>query len=268
MSTDRIALDPRRRAHHIQDNNRMRATHTPIGPNSTAGPGIFRSPHPLGTRIHSFNQAGLLSSVLLAQANAASHPLAQETPRPAQVAGESHWIEYTGQKLMLWSGKFQDRSRPHSLECKASSGFKLYGEDHQSAQLQDQVLGPVPEGHYRVNLSLNPHRWASILLPTKELAAAEGVQRIRESYRGPNGEPLIPTGWGTWRARLDPVKLKIKTTRHNFYLHNSKKGFTHGCIETCDALYNIFVQYHNEGVTAIDVLVNYTTQSTYGGTDE
>lgn len=56
------------------------------------------------------------------------------------------------------------------------------------------------------------------------------------------------------------------TKRDNFYLHNSTKGFTHGCVETCDSLYDKFVKYHEQGLSSIDVQVRYTTTSTNGGT--
>jgi len=170
------------------------------------------------------------------------------------------WIEYTGQTLTIWPGAFKDRGDPPIVQCKATSGYPNY----QNPVFANQVLGPVPQGHYRVNLSLDPKRWANIVPSGENLAAAYGVQRIRPSYVGPNGETLIPQGWGTWRARLAPIN--VSTTRSNFYLHNSTKGFTHGCIETCDGLYNRFVTYHDQGLASIDVLVDYTTNSTNGGT--
>jgi RHS repeat-associated protein len=170
------------------------------------------------------------------------------------------WIDYTGQTLTIWPGAFKDRSNPPIAQCKATSGYPGY----QNPAFANQVLGPVPQGHYRINLSLDPKRWASIVPSGENLAAAYGVQRIRPSYVGPNGETLIPEGWGSWRARLEPIN--VSTTRSNFYLHNSTKGFTHGCVETCDSLYNRFVTYHDQGLATIDVLVDYTTNSTNGGT--
>ena len=170
------------------------------------------------------------------------------------------WIEYTGQTLTIWPGAFKGRGNPPIAQCKATSGYPGY----QNPGFANQVLGPVPQGHYRINLGLDPKRWASIVPSGENLAAGYGVQRIRPSYVGPNGETLVPEGWGTWRARLQP--LNVSTTRSNFYLHNSTKGFTHGCVETCDSLYNRFVTYHDQGLAGIDVLVDYTTNSTNGGT--
>jgi len=170
------------------------------------------------------------------------------------------WIEYTGQTLKVWPGKFKDRGHPPILECKATSGM----EGYQSPDLDNGEYGPVRHGEYRIDLSLDPKRWASIVPSGENLAAANGVQRIRDYYTGPNGEHLVPAGWGTWRARLQP--MNVSTKRGNFYLHNSTKGYTHGCVETCDSLYNRFVTYHDQGLAGIDVLVDYTTNSTNGGT--
>jgi len=166
------------------------------------------------------------------------------------------WIEYTGQSLTLYGGNFGDRIQ-ELLRCKATSGYPGY----QSALLQNQELGPVPEGHYRINLALDPAR-PPLSVPIGNgqlgLAPGVGVQFITGAFIAPE--------WGDWRARLQKVKLRHPTSRDNFYLHNSHKGYTHGCVETCDALYDRFVDYHNHGVGSIDVNVRYTTSSTSGGT--
>lgn len=70
------------------------------------------------------------------------------------------------------------------------------------------------------------------------------------------------------RQCLIRSEREARATRHNFCLHNSTKGYTHGCVETCDQLYNRFVNYHNKGLGGIDVMIDYTTNSTYGGTDK
>ena len=170
------------------------------------------------------------------------------------------WIEYTGQMLMVWPGKFKDRSGKPSIQCRATSGLP----GSQSSSKDNQEFGPVTRGHYRINLALDPKRWASMAPSGDNLASSFGVQRIRDHYVGPNGGILLPEGWGTWRARLQ--KVDVATSRDNFYLHNSTKGYTHGCIETCDQLYQKFVSYHEQGLSEIDVLVDYTTDSTQGGT--
>jgi len=91
------------------------------------------------------------------------------------------WIEYTGQTLTVWPGKYKDRGHPAILQCKASSGYPGF----QSSAMQNEDLGPVHEGHYYIDLSLNPYRWASIMPTGENLYSAFGVQRIRPTYPGP-----------------------------------------------------------------------------------
>lgn len=161
------------------------------------------------------------------------------------------WIEYTGQALTLYGGTVGNRSQIIQ-RCKASSG--LPGRQNTAFQNVGDA-GPVPEGLYRINLALDPHRhikWG----PTDESIPAFGVQWIGDES----------DDWGTWRARLEKVKLKKPTTRDSMYLHDSQKGYTHGCVETCSSLYDRFVNYHDSGVQYLPVQVRYTTTSTNGGT--
>jgi len=173
------------------------------------------------------------------------------------------WIEYTGQTLTVWPGRFGDRGQAPLLLCKATSGYP----GHQNARLDDEEFGPVRRGTYRIDLSLDPNRWAKVAPSGDNLLSAGGVQRIHPKYPVPNmpGYVYDMSQWGTWRARLDPVDAPTKRSG-GFYIHNSTKGFTHGCIESCDGLYSRFVAYRDQGLKSIDVLVDYTTGNTNGGT--
>ncbi len=128
----------------------------------------------------------------------------------------------------------------------------------------DGFSGPVPAGLYKINLQLNPSRFASLAADGSNLYSNFGVQLIRDHYHLPDSNSVIPAGWGTWRARLE--KVKVNSKRNNFYLHNSTKGYTHGCVETCDDLYDRFSKYHQQGLGSILVNIRYTTDSTNGGT--
>jgi hypothetical protein len=125
-------------------------------------------------------------------------------------------------------------------------------------------LGPLPMGKYKIDLRLDPGRYANISQYGTNLYSSTGVQRIHESYLL-DGEVIGMGAWGTWRARLEQVRVRSPRTG-NFYLHNSKKGFTHGCVETCDALYDALVDYRNQGLQEIFVRIKYTTFFTNGGT--
>lgn len=64
------------------------------------------------------------------------------------------WIEYTGQSLNWYGGRFGDRSRVIH-QCPATSGGGAF-QHPEFAGTSDG--GPVPEGQYRINLTLNPSR--------------------------------------------------------------------------------------------------------------
>ena len=173
------------------------------------------------------------------------------------------WIEYTGQQLTLYGGNAGNRAQPRRT-CPATSG----GPNNQTPL--DQTLpdvGPVPAGLYSVNLVPDPFRTANVD-PTNGQVLSNpvgGIEQVPDSYTTQNGRTFIYPGWGTWRMRLDPRRGNT-FGRSNFYLHNSHKGYTHGCVETCNELLNDVVNYRSNGNKAIDVLIRYTTPSTNGGT--
>ncbi len=159
------------------------------------------------------------------------------------------WIRYTGQVLTLYAGNLGDTSNP--LEgCFATSGHQPL----QSPKYQHSRSGPLPEGLWRINLGLDPARVVNTA-PDGTSLQGFGVQSLGQ----------VSLDWGTWRARLEKVSVKNNRT-NTFYLHNSHKGYTHGCVETCDDLYQRFVDYHTNGVGYIYVEVRYAGNSTNGGT--
>lgn len=42
-----------------------------------------------------------------------------------------------------------------------------------------------------------------------------------------------------------------------FYLHDSEKGFTHGCTEVESELFDALIDYRNEGNDLFEVVVDY-----------
>jgi hypothetical protein len=42
-----------------------------------------------------------------------------------------------------------------------------------------------------------------------------------------------------------------------FYIHDSQEGFTHGCVETCNDLYQRLIGYRMNGNSHIDFKVDY-----------
>lgn len=160
------------------------------------------------------------------------------------------WIEYTGTELSLYGGKYGDRSRV-VRQCRSSSGRNVRGyfDYRNSAYQYEADYGPTPEGRYSINLVPNPSRIAPVSASGQLTPSSRGgIERIPEG-----GEQI----WGTWRAALRPSPATNTRGRRNMYLHDSTKGETSGCIETCTNLMDNLVQLRSSGVKAIDVLVDY-----------
>jgi RHS repeat-associated protein len=176
------------------------------------------------------------------------------------------WIEYTGEKLTMYGGNLGDRSNPKQ-SCKATSGLSGF-QAPQNTGLRDK--GPIPEGDYSVNLAPDPNRVARADPNSGELTPHKdgGIEMIPKSYIRKDGSEVSYPGWGTWRAKLNPKSKTDTKKRSSFYLHNSKKGYSHGCIETCDGLLKAMKEYRDAGNKGIDVRVGYSDSSTYGGTDK
>ena len=63
------------------------------------------------------------------------------------------------------------------------------------------------------------------------------------------------------------VNRKIKRNIKSFYLHDSKKGYTHGCIEVESLLFDFLINYR-EDKSSIKLKVQYPSLNhiTNGGT--
>ncbi|UBU14032.1 DUF2778 domain-containing protein [Nonomuraea gerenzanensis] len=132
---------------------------------------------------------------------------------------------YTG-KYLLWQ-----RSVPPALGAKApllfhaTSGLKgLQVGMFQSSKDQ----GPLPEGLYSFLTHVNP-RQSSVEAANKREDALtnkeEGIEFLPVGGNGP-----VDTNWGTMRVRLTPLSGNMYG-RGGFYLHNSHKGHSMGCVE-------------------------------------
>jgi RHS repeat-associated protein len=168
------------------------------------------------------------------------------------------WLEYEGQTAIYYGGNLGDRSHP-TRWCAATSGMSFSPDD------QALEGGPVPSGLYSINLRLDPSRFAQANRANGEIYSGHGIQRIPDETARTDGGTTIYPGWGTWRMRLDPKRADT-FGRSNFYLHNSHKGYTHGCIESCNDFLRDILAYRGKGNPTIDVLVRYTAPKTRGRT--
>jgi hypothetical protein len=131
--------------------------------------------------------------------------------------------------------------------------------------------GPVPEGHYTLSTKLDPKEYAA-LDKKKEctLAPGAGIQKIPRGERAGECEKYF-VNWGAHRVRLQPADHRTvhacATKRDGFYLHDSTKGFSHGCVELNGDFFTDLYHYakHSHG-RRLTLLVKYAHQTTNGGT--
>lgn len=139
---------------------------------------------------------------------------------------DKHDILYDGQRLH-WNG--------HGT-FKATSGMP----GHQKPRAQcDRDRGPVPEGMYSFSLEedktatfgrLGPVGLARIDDEECILVPSHKIQKIPRGNWAVGCEPYF-AAWGLSRVRLKPVETKCGKARDGFYIHDSSKGFSRGCIE-------------------------------------
>ncbi len=166
---------------------------------------------------------------------------------------------YDGQ-FLKWNDK--------ALVFKATSG----ASGHQTPV--EQCLpdeGPIPEGTYKVYISNNG--------VAKD--DGRGICNLEPSW----GIQEIPSGtkagvcarywanWGSNRARMEAADEATKKhcspiPRGGFYLHDSVKGYSHGCIEVDTKIFDCLRKYHSATKKKILFLqVKYIPgRSTNGGT--
>ncbi len=141
-------------------------------------------------------------------------------------------MTYDGQTLTwLGHGKF-----------KATSGLPHL----QKPELQCIENATIPEGLYKVFLAdrgpAQDKREGHC-----ELQPAWGMQTIPRGLAAGKCERYW-AGWGLHRARMEPfdAATKLKCTprmRGGFFLHDSTKGYSHGCIEVEGHLFSMLENY-------------------------
>ena len=180
-------------------------------------------------------------------------------------------MRYDGQKLE-W---------PPFGNFNASSGKAIeigLGDTYQKPEYEHlQDHGPIPEGEYLVPLKLgtaqlNKHGQVE---PAADFVIEElptGVP-IPESTPHPiTGKPRVVAEFPAWGSRR--VKLKVKkiknpkaSKRFGFYIHDSTKGETAGCIEVDGAFFTHLLDEAKKATpgTFILLTVDYTKLRQSGG---
>lgn len=169
------------------------------------------------------------------------------------------WMMYTGDKIYWFYGKYGNDQRM-VISYNATSGFKGY-QKAKFSNMKD--VGPVPEGKYWVLLAPDPNRIANASKTTGELLSNPkgGIEQIPKSTITSDGREWIYTAWGTIRARLFPDNSTKTYGRTNFYLHDSTKGYSHGCIEVEHTLFDRLIRARKK-FTKIALMVEYSSPET------
>ncbi|WP_254510045.1 hypothetical protein [Anatilimnocola floriformis] len=180
-------------------------------------------------------------------------------------------LHYNG-KHLFWFGVGNFKK---TKEFAATSGMT----NHQTADEQgERDRGPIPEGQYK--FFINNAGTAHVVDPSDDnftLDTRQGIESL-EDMKDDQGHTFNSSAWGKNRVRLNLIMLSHpnpKTSqRGGFYLHDSHKGFTHGCIEVDTAFFKrlrIFATEqakHKNGKKFLTLLVKYPTAdaSTRGAT--
>ena len=117
-----------------------------------------------------------------------------------------------------------------ALKFMATSGLPGYQfPNHQCVKEND----PIPEGYYKVYLA-NRGTAKQDTSEDCKLAPAWGVEKIPRGTEAGTCEEFW-ANWGNHRVRLEPADVQTQRvcspTRGGFYIHDSTKGYSHGCIE-------------------------------------
>lgn len=181
------------------------------------------------------------------------------------------WILFNGKFVIIYGGNPGDRTTPlkiykgtsGAITVEKSDGELIYKNYQNSANVGLKNLGPVPPGKFNINLKPSPFRYVEIGWENNKPYTKPniGLQIINWN------ENINYHGWGLWRARLEPIKGSYMYDRNYFYMHDSYKGYSSGCIETETDLYYDLVNYWYNGYKSIEVWIEYENNtSTYGNT--
>lgn len=146
---------------------------------------------------------------------------------------------------------------------------------HQIASEQTvSDTGPIPEGLYWFSLKIAGTARV-VNLAASQLDTAQGIESL-DRMPGPDGNFYESPAWGKNRVRLNALFISNPRARHRggFYLHDSTKGYTHGCIEVDPRFFTRLRQFaadeaaKRNGRKSLVLKVKYPSgsASTYGGT--
>ena len=153
-------------------------------------------------------------------------------------------------------------------EFRATSGLPGYQSPEQFCVGDN---GPIPPGKYKIFLT-DMGQAQDDGTGTCALKPAWGIQAIPRGQAAGECERYW-ANWGSNRARMEPAdaatKNRCSPARGGFYIHDSTKGYSHGCIEVEPRLFPILTSYARANKSRqliIEVAYAADLVSTNGGT--
>lgn len=166
-------------------------------------------------------------------------------------------MTYDGQ-VLTWGGHGKFR---------ATSGMPGHQTPDESCTPD---AGPVPPGLYKVFLA-NQGTAKDDGRNMCNLAPSWGIQQIPRGEAAGSCEEYW-ANWGTYRARMEAAdtatRNRCSVVRGGFYLHDSIKGFSHGCIEVEQRIFPLLLGFaRSSGRSTVLLRVEYVgNRATNGGT--
>ncbi|AZZ94916.1 DUF2778 domain-containing protein [Hahella sp. KA22] len=183
-------------------------------------------------------------------------------------------------ELLLYDGKQLhwkdpgDGGAPESYKATSGMNHPSIGNFQSTAHVCIEEHGPVPPGIYTLKLWMDSSP-ASIDPKTCALQPSWKIQSIPRGAAAKTPyldcEPYV-ANWGLHRVRFEPADSATKAAcapifRGGFYLHDSVKGFSHGCIEVETRFFTRLKKYASKGFKeSMKLKIAYAYTSTYGGT--
>jgi len=186
--------------------------------------------------------------------------------------------------LLHWMNAFDAQT----LSYKATSGIF---ETDSAGKLKDyrntaeqctKDKGPVPEGKYEIEVI--PRGEAGKSWPTCSLVRPKGggIQTIPRGANAVKGASNCEPYWANWgvnRVQMNPANEKTRTAcsprRTGFYIHDSAKGFSHGCIEVEADFFvrlrkfaSLIARKKMDATMPVTVAYRSAGMATYGYTDQ
>ena len=172
------------------------------------------------------------------------------------------------------------------ISYKATSGFidqfKVSTDFRKPDKQGLPDLGPIPEGKYRMPLALGGDTQLLAASPDLVFEKKDAIQNLPTNVHfGHGAQKQFFSHFFAWGCHRVPLERQgdNPTGRKDFYIHDSIKGQTKGCIEVEHRFFVDLIAYaksqqHVAGKKFLVLKVDYSAQrklgdkaTTYGGTE-